>query len=165
MPQWETGSDHVIWGPMRGLEKNPMGRGQTNTHSQGQTLWLLDRIGLVGRFSEKYICDLWTWLCRFVALQDSLLLFSLILGFLNIPGSVAFISLIAISWFLCMYIYSFHFFHYHLLVSWHVFILYRTNNTFKLFLFSLMVFTRVLMMGFMKRPCRGKGMIYSSRIF
>ena len=29
------GSGHVIWGPMRGLEKNRMGRGQTDTHTDG----------------------------------------------------------------------------------------------------------------------------------
>ena len=41
------GSDHVILGPMRGLEKNRMGRGQTNTQFRDrQTLRLLERIGL-----------------------------------------------------------------------------------------------------------------------
>ena len=31
------GSGHVIWGPIRGLEKNRMGRGQTDTHTHTHT--------------------------------------------------------------------------------------------------------------------------------
>ena len=33
----KAGSDHVTWGPMRGLEKNHMGRGQTHTHTHRRT--------------------------------------------------------------------------------------------------------------------------------
>ena len=59
-------SDHVIWGPMRGLEKICMGRGQnTNIHTtHGRISWLLDRIGPVGQFNENnqiLLVHLWSY--------------------------------------------------------------------------------------------------------
>ena len=38
---------------MRGLEKNRMGRGQTNTQTNTPTCRLLDQLGPEGRFGEK----------------------------------------------------------------------------------------------------------------
>ena len=46
-------TDHMIWGPLRGLEKKCMGWGQTKSASHGQTLRLLDQIGPVGQFGEN----------------------------------------------------------------------------------------------------------------
>ena len=43
------GSGHVIWGPTRGLEKNRMGRGQTDR----RTCRLSDQLGPEGRVSEN----------------------------------------------------------------------------------------------------------------
>ena len=45
-PNQRPGSDHVTWGPMRGLEKNRMGRGQHAT--QSWTRWLTDQLGPEG---------------------------------------------------------------------------------------------------------------------
>ena len=61
MPSWRTalwrpGSDHVTWGPMRGLEKNNMKRGQTEIYIL--TLRLLDQLGPEGRVGKNIIA---TW--------------------------------------------------------------------------------------------------------
>ena len=40
------------------LKKNCMGRGQTDTQTDTQTLRLLDQIGPVGRFGEKFMQDI-----------------------------------------------------------------------------------------------------------
>ena len=45
------GSDHVTWGPMRGLEKNLRGRGHPTTRRR--TLRLLDQLGPEGRVGDN----------------------------------------------------------------------------------------------------------------
>ena len=50
------GSDHVTWGPMRGLKKlHGMGTSnrQTDTHTDTRTSWLLDQLGQEGRVGEN----------------------------------------------------------------------------------------------------------------
>ena len=47
---WRPGSDHLTWGPMRGLKKNNMKRGQTDRH----TSQLLDQLGPEGRVGENH---------------------------------------------------------------------------------------------------------------
>ena len=49
-----AGSDHVTWGPMRGLGKSYMKRGQINRQPEGQTSRLYERIGQ-GPILWKYI--------------------------------------------------------------------------------------------------------------
>ena len=48
-------TDYVIRGPMRGLEQNCMGRGQTHNtqRTHRQTLQLLDQLGPEGRVAEN----------------------------------------------------------------------------------------------------------------
>ena len=49
------GSGHVTCGPMRGLEKNCMGRGHISIYIYIYTFRLLDRIGPEGRFGENMV--------------------------------------------------------------------------------------------------------------
>ena len=46
-------TDHVIRGPMRGLEKNRIGRGQTHKQTDTLTLRLLDQLGPEGPVGEN----------------------------------------------------------------------------------------------------------------
>ena len=55
---------------MRGLEKNRMGRGQTDTHRDTRTCRLLDQLGPVG---ENYSID-YTGVCRAVPVSPGLLI-------------------------------------------------------------------------------------------
>ena len=48
------GSDHVIWGPIRGIGKKCLGRGHKKTRYTERTLQLYERIGLRADSLKKF---------------------------------------------------------------------------------------------------------------